>query len=991
MADLVDEGHVSARPSPGPRWAALGLLLLAVVLRLWDLGGQSFWYDEAYSWWLATQLTPAGSLASSLREFIPPLTYFVWRGWAALAGASELALRVSSALPGVLAVAAGARLCARLTRRRSGMLAALALFAIAPPLVWAAREMRMYAQTLALVLLAAVALLEVLYGSARRRRAWAWIWGVLALASLYALVLSALWLLGLGIFAASVLLLDGAPRSGWRGERVRVLLAPTLLAGLLYLPWLVPALAELGENVGYWPGTLPAGGFFARAFQGITVFRFWTCEPAAQRIGTVIVLFAVLAPVLVVPLRYASGRRGAGGGHSPLPLLKGQKHRLADPLRATRFLLCVGGVPLLLMSVLLRRMPKWDLQHAVLFAPPLYIALAAAGSGLVGVSSHRRGGLRRLGVLALGAGLGLVVLSLGLATRAQLIDPNYRRDDWRSLVAYVAEQRQPDDVVIIGAGFAYPAWAYYARMHPQLVAHSRPGSEALVRLPDDPLLDVRNVLDYATTAPVLNVVLPGANGVWLVGWLDHVTDPTGIVATLLEEVGTPQVVPAFHGLQLQRFVLEAVPAFPALPATTPLPAGGPLPALAPGLHLWGAKLPSVPVSADRPLAVRTWWTIADATAHAGRVYQGTLRIYDGLGHLWARHDAPPGGGDYRPERWPVESLVLGRFDALLMPGAPPGVYTATLALYEVGAAGLGAVSPELTLGQVRVAPPVVPPPVPAAMAAVETVRDSGLAPLRLLAASTAQATLRPCETLGGRLFWEVIDPLTVPLVVRVTLGVETVEVDLAADFGAVDWRPGERSVTPFRLPVDCRALPYGAAELEVALLDLSGEALGVWRGPPVAIAVQRLFSPPAALAVSPLTAFGALDGSGDVYATLLGYTLQPPEVRAGEPFSVTLVWRAGEALSDVPYTVFVHLTPLDEPGPVLVQHDGWPARGQKPTYTWVAGEVVVDSHPLDPLPRGNYAVRVGLYRPDGMRLPAAAPQGTSVYDDTVMLTTLEVR
>jgi hypothetical protein len=128
----------------------------------------------------------------------------------------------------------------------------------------------------------------------------------------------------------------------------------------------------------------------------------------------------------------------------------------------------------------------------------------------------------------------------------------------------------------------------------------------------------------------------------------------------------------------------------------------------------------------------------------------------------------------------------------------------------------------------------------------------------------------------------------------------------------------------------------------------------------------------------------------EAIATLLGYHLTPVAPRAGVPFTLTLFWRAG-APSEIPYTVFVHATPPGEPTTLITQHDGWPALAQKPTYTWVEGEVVTDSHPLTGLPSGVYDLRVGLYGPDGARLIVYTSEGERVGDAVTVSITVDGR
>jgi hypothetical protein len=226
------------------------------------------------------------------------------------------------------------------------------------------------------------------------------------------------------------------------------------------------------------------------------------------------------------------------------------------------------------------------------------------------------------------------------------------------------------------------------------------------------------------------------------------------------------------------------------------------------------------------------------------------------------------------------------------------------------------------------------------------------------------------------LFWEVsASPATVGDV-QVALGSEQVRTPLTADFTAEQWQPGDRFLTRFRLPIGCRALET-EAPLTITLLaadNVTAEA--AWSGPQARIKADRQFAPPEG--ISPLTA-----QIGPGVATLLGYRLEPAPPAAERPFTLTLYWQA-PAITDTPYTVFVHVTPPDASSPALAQHDAWPGLGDRATFTWVPGEVIADPHPLPALPPGDYALRIGFYGPDGVRLSVTEASGP-VENDAIVL------
>jgi hypothetical protein len=91
--------------------------------------------------------------------------------------------------------------------------------------------------------------------------------------------------------------------------------------------------------------------------------------------------------------------------------------------------------------------------------------------------------------------------------------------------------------------------------------------------------------------------------------------------------------------------------------------------------------------------------------------------------------------------------------------------------------------------------------------------------------------------------------------------------------------------------------------------------------------------------------------------------------RDGGDLLLSLYWRAWAPPSRN-YTVFVHL--LDGERRVG-QIDDQPNAGRRPTGAWRAGEVVHDRYRLAWPPGGASAVLVGMYGPDGQRLPTEPP------------------
>jgi len=137
-------------------WLALTVTIAATVVRCWDLGGKSLWFDEALS------IADSNSLQHGFGSgYHPPTFYYLLHAWLPFAEDSDALVRLVSAIPGSLTVAAvfvaGWRLC----NERAGVVAASVL-AVASLHVEYSQEVRMYALATFFVTVATVALAELL-------------------------------------------------------------------------------------------------------------------------------------------------------------------------------------------------------------------------------------------------------------------------------------------------------------------------------------------------------------------------------------------------------------------------------------------------------------------------------------------------------------------------------------------------------------------------------------------------------------------------------------------------------------------------------------------------------------------------------------------------------------------------------------------------------------------------------------------------------------
>ncbi len=128
------------------RWVfILTCLIASTALKLHEIGGQSVWFDEGYSWNAAVQPTLIDSANADATN--PPLYYILLHLAARVWGESEFALRLFSLILSMPLIPIAYQLGKSLSlerHRETGGLFAAALTAFLPLLWWASQEARMY-------------------------------------------------------------------------------------------------------------------------------------------------------------------------------------------------------------------------------------------------------------------------------------------------------------------------------------------------------------------------------------------------------------------------------------------------------------------------------------------------------------------------------------------------------------------------------------------------------------------------------------------------------------------------------------------------------------------------------------------------------------------------------------------------------------------------------------------------------------------------------
>lgn len=393
----------AAAPAPGSadRWILLGIVVVAAALRFATLTSQSYWLDESQAAHELSLSFGAMLHAWSGYEWNPPLYEIVAWPWAKLLGTGPAALRALSAIFGI-AVVALLYLCGReLVSRRAG-LAAAALAAVNPFMIWYSQEAREY---MLMALLCTASLLFFARAFNRRptvRR------DLLCWAVLSALAVLTMYFSGFLVAAEGLALVYRL--------RSRPSVAALLAQAVVLAPWIPHVVPQLKHPATF----ITSQGLVTRMQQVPVTFALNTLYkgPLVQYglVGAAVGAAIVLALLLIG----ASDRELRGAG-----LAAG----LAGFVIAAPLLLALAGRDDFLARGL---MGAW---------PPLAVVFGAACTGR--------------GARLTGAAFGVVLLGLFAWSGVKIdTESGYQRPDWRGVASALGTSRGTRVVVADDGEFA---------------------------------------------------------------------------------------------------------------------------------------------------------------------------------------------------------------------------------------------------------------------------------------------------------------------------------------------------------------------------------------------------------------------------------------------------------------------------------------------------------------------------------------------------------
>lgn len=618
------------------------VLCLAAAVRVTHLDTQSFWYDEGVAF---------GHSQRGLDELIPRLqdnvhvpAYFGSLAiWEDATGASEFALRYYSVLWSLLSIAGAYLLGKRLFGPVAGIAAAL-FIALNTFSIYYAQETRMYAMLSAISVLSMLQFVTLLRHASntqnsasptanRRLVRHVLLFGLVNALGLYTHISFALVMLAQGILAVLQLLLTGARSLQTAPRDYRVLLrvfvtysGASLLTIALFSPWIPTAIGQisaqpnisdsvpLDQMVQILQGWLAFGNTYEVALGGMSaviyfllLFGLITWPDQGER-----PIWAMLVPIVWVLVSVG------------VYLFFGLYERYLRFLLPTQlgFALWLGRGVWIIWQIQPRSADETQLGQLRKRVPQAIAVLTTLAYAL-----------------ALGRGLAPLYN-----------DPSYQRDDYRALLAAVADEAGPNDALIVSAQGLQEIVSYY---------HN--GSIPVYPMPmsADPATDITRLLDEHER-------------IFAIFYGEAEQDPSRSVETALVNLAYPIDSRWFGDPRLLRYAgpLESLEI-----VATDVSFGE-------VIALESAIINGTTHEAGEVVRVQLVWTTEAPLEQSLTVF---VQLLNDEGVLVAQRDAAPLNGFWPMTLWQVDERFTDQHGLLLPETLPAGDYRLIMGLYDPSA------------------------------------------------------------------------------------------------------------------------------------------------------------------------------------------------------------------------------------------------------------------------------------------------------------------
>ncbi len=413
-----------------PHILGLGLvLLLAAAMRLWGLGRESIWWDEAYS--IAWSQHDLGWLLDYLRtsDVHPPAYYAVLHGWVVALGPGVAETRLLSALLGLAGIAAAYLLGRDMFRPRVGVLFAL-FVAVSEFHLYYSQEVRSYIMLFAASVVSMHAYWQLFHRPDAPRLGWRFAYYVAATTLLLYTHFTGVFVVVAQVAHRAIILANAPDRKAFL-----LWAASQALVAALFLPWFLVLLEQAARvEQGFWiPKPTLAAGQRPPDFSVGGTFRQFTGGGPRAWVAWLLVGNGLAASTLATLNRERNPDDSES--HRPYPAAK--------VLLLVAWLLCSVLLPFF-QSMLSQ--PIYLSRIVIPALAPLWLLAA------VGVAR-----LRLPAAQTVAAGLVVALAVPGLADYYT----TDAKERWDLVVAAVEEGAAPNATVVL-VGNAGNPWAVYA-------------------------------------------------------------------------------------------------------------------------------------------------------------------------------------------------------------------------------------------------------------------------------------------------------------------------------------------------------------------------------------------------------------------------------------------------------------------------------------------------------------------------------------------------
>jgi mannosyltransferase len=415
------------------------ILLLALVLRLINLGSRNLWYDEAFAVLYAEKSFSAilyGTITQvegAAADVHPLLYYFFLHLWMGLFGQSPFIVRLPSVIFGLASIVLAFSIGRRLFDPGAGLLAAT-ITAIAPFHINYSQENRMYSLLCFLSLLTFYFFVRCWKGNGYGN----WLGFILAATlSLYTHNLAFLVILALDLF---VLL-----TKRWR--LLKPLIISHLAFGLLFLPWFTIVFSQFGKvRQAYW---VPSPGM-KELVQTLIFFHFDLLPTMPLGLVSILLFLSLLILVLIL---YRVVR------------VKGRDRQTKEGI----YLLLILALAPVVVAFLISQFQSIYIIRGLLPAAAAYYILVAKILTEAQLPAQLP---KKVAWLLFSPVIVLLVISLAYHyTYAQ-----FPRSPFDKAVAYLRENHQWDDAIVHDNKLTFFPCHYYDRELPQAFMADPPGA-----------------------------------------------------------------------------------------------------------------------------------------------------------------------------------------------------------------------------------------------------------------------------------------------------------------------------------------------------------------------------------------------------------------------------------------------------------------------------------------------------------------------------------